>query len=329
MSPDVGSYPSAFPFLWLYLAGVLVFGLRFSISLRKVVNQMTAGKKIRYKEYILVLIDDNIMPNSFLNYIFVSRKKYEKNQIPFEIIKHELVHIKQRHSFDLLFVQILQIFLWFNPLIILYRTLVKRNHEFLADEGVLCQHSNPNRYAEILLNQSISFPNQPVINYFKDDLVRDRILMMTKNSSLKLLFIKLTGILPLLAISFFFFSNISIAENAPAELTVLQEFREANAAVNKGKYIQDVFYLDVVINANKDIFIQNLPLQRKELNPTIQKILSLSNMDNHEVVVRIYAHGSLPVGFITDVENDIFRANSNIRTRKRFILETFDTNLNS
>jgi len=91
-------------------------------------------------------------PFSFFSTIFVHDMDYEKEQIPQAVLLHELAHTRQKHSFDMIFIELLQILFWFNPLILLYKRAMRLNHEYLADAAVLQAKTDLFAYQNQLLN---------------------------------------------------------------------------------------------------------------------------------------------------------------------------------
>ena len=102
--------------LWgLYGAGFLIFGSRFAINVIQLRRKITRAETHSHKEFTLALLKQAVIPHSFLRYIFLSRKPYQNNEIPPEVIAHEATHVRQKHSLDILFIEFLQVIFWFNP----------------------------------------------------------------------------------------------------------------------------------------------------------------------------------------------------------------------
>lgn len=109
------------------------FTSRFLIQLKSIRMLVKSHRKIDNVGYTLVLLKDDVLPFTFLNYFFVSQKQYNESALEPEILEHELAHIQQRHSCDILFIEILKCVFWFNPILVLYKKAIELNHEFLAD----------------------------------------------------------------------------------------------------------------------------------------------------------------------------------------------------
>jgi beta-lactamase regulating signal transducer with metallopeptidase domain len=130
----------------------------------------------------LVLIHREYSPFSFFNLIFINTKDYQPGQLR-EIIEHEKVHIRQRHTLDLFLLEFMTILQWFNPFIWMYRHSVKGIHEFLADEGVLLAGHGISEYQQRLLNQAMGIQLNDMTNTFNHSLLKRRFIMMTKKRS--------------------------------------------------------------------------------------------------------------------------------------------------
>ena len=100
-----------------------------------------------------------INPHCFFNTIFINKQDYVNKAIDEDMLNHEIEHTKQWHSVDVLFVEIIRSFYWFNPILLLYRKAVILNHEYLSDECVLRNHNDIRSYSEKLLNYAVCRDN--------------------------------------------------------------------------------------------------------------------------------------------------------------------------
>lgn len=181
-------------FIFIYLIGVVFFFGRFlfrviqlSITVRKNQIQSLNGFK-------LVVLDKEASPFSFLEYIFVSRSLQQKEGYD-RMIAHELEHVKQGHSFDVIILEMLTVFQWFNPFMWMLRRAIRENHEYLADQAVLTSGVNRGYYKKLLLDQFVG-GQLLIANSFNYSLIKSRIKMMSKIKSSKLAITKISiGIL--------------------------------------------------------------------------------------------------------------------------------------
>lgn len=202
----------------LYIAGivygviVLILIVRFFRNLYSFYKNIKNNKTEIINDQKIVLVKESILPHSFWNAIFINAKEFENGKIPSELIVHEQAHIKQKHSLDILFIEILQIIFWFNPLIILFKKAIKLNHEFLADDAVNTQFESVSTYQNLLLNIA---SNKNVvalasnINYL---ITKKRLLMMTKKESRSKIIFKVFSVGFLCSLLFFVFSTETSAQ---------------------------------------------------------------------------------------------------------------------
>jgi bla regulator protein BlaR1 len=130
----------------------------------------------------IVLSQKKILPYSFFQYIIVNKTEYEKGQIDYELIIHEQAHCQQYHSIDILFIEIIKIIFWFNPIIWILKKEMQLNHEYLADTKVL-QTKSLKSYQDILLNLVFRNNSTYLASNFNYSLTKKRLIMMTKNNS--------------------------------------------------------------------------------------------------------------------------------------------------
>lgn len=198
--------------LTFYSIGAFVFGMRFLIHLFEITHRIRKNPKIKEHSITKVLLGKNMPPHTFFRYIFLNKRKYEANSIPKEVLLHEETHAKQKHSYDVLFVELLQVVLWFNPLIYLFKKSIKLNHEFLADSAVLKNNIPAKTYQNTLLSflspentekhQSVRMAN--AIDYSS---VKKRFTVMKKRASKKVTFFRIILLLPLTMILLYGFSE--------------------------------------------------------------------------------------------------------------------------
>ncbi len=166
----------------IYLTGVSIFFIRFLIQIAQLLFLVRKYGISNEQGLNIVFIDRNYAPFSFFNLIFINRKDLSETNIR-EIITHEQVHIRQRHSIDLMILELTTIVQWFNPFVWFYRHSIKTIHEYLADEGVLLRGFDAINYQKLLLAQSTGIQVNDLTNNFNHSLIKKRILMMTKHKS--------------------------------------------------------------------------------------------------------------------------------------------------
>jgi beta-lactamase regulating signal transducer with metallopeptidase domain len=192
--------------LLIYLTGVAIFLFRLLVQSFILIHLMI---KYRIKSLDGVRIVENEkygMPFSFFNIVFINPKNYTQGELP-EILAHEKVHIRENHWFDLILIELLTVIFWFNPFIWFFERSIKQNHEYLADKGVVSEGHNVSRYQAILVNQLMGMQVIGITNNLNFALNTNRLKMMTKKKTSRLLGIKFVWTLPVLALLLFAFAE--------------------------------------------------------------------------------------------------------------------------
>ena len=122
---------------------------------------------------------DGNLPFSFLRSVFVNPEVFTESELR-QVLRHERTHIRQRHTWDLLFTEAVRVMQWFNPVIYLYAKELSSVHEYLADEAVLSCGTSRRDYLELLYKQLCVGKFVPVGNSFRHLLTKKRILMMNQ-----------------------------------------------------------------------------------------------------------------------------------------------------
>ena len=221
--------------LTIYGIGALIFGIRFLKNLVQIVHRIRRNTKVKQGFSIKVLLLEQLPPHTFFKYIFLNKEKFETNTIPKEVLLHEEIHAKQRHSIDVVFVELLQVILWFNPLLYFFKKSIKLNHEFLADSAVIAKDISTSNYQNTLLSylsqdsankyQSVNMAN--AINYSS---IKKRFKVMKTQTSKKAILLRSLLLLPLLALMLYGFSETKTIErtNPDVEKNIKEELEHVN-----------------------------------------------------------------------------------------------------
>jgi bla regulator protein blaR1 len=200
------------PLLIVYIMVAAGLFFRFAKNLFVLLKGSPTGEKLRYQNAKLVLCNNVLVPFSFLNSIFIDKEEYGKGKIEKEILQHELAHVRQHHSLDILFTELLLCFAWFNPFLYGYKKAIQLNHEFLADDEVLKIFHNAASYQYLLLNKISSASHSLLTSSFNYITTKKRLIMMTKTTSRFKLALKQVVLLPLSTLLVFAFSTKMIAQ---------------------------------------------------------------------------------------------------------------------
>lgn len=179
----------------------------FYFRMKKSKVEIVKGEKV-------VLTKEKVLPHSFWNIIFINQEDFENDMIPEELIVHEKAHLKQKHTVDILFVEVLKIVFWFNPLYLLYEKAIKLNHEFLADEAVNKKFGEVRNYQNLLLNfvsHKNTLPLASNLNYL---ITKKRLLMMAKKKSPIRMILKVGSVTTVYVLLLFVFNTEVIAQSS-------------------------------------------------------------------------------------------------------------------
>lgn len=205
----------------LYALITLVLLARFVVNLYRINRTITGSECIALDDAQLVLTDSDVTPHSFLSYVFVNRDDYPDGLEP-QIICHEQAHVRQRHSLDVLLVELMQVLCWFNPFIPFYRRAIQLNHEFLADEAVINRSYDTIAYQYLLLAKASQHSSIHLASQFNYQTTKKRLTMMTKTTSVT----KATGkqllMLPVVAAAVMLFSQKTTASMLPPILPAIK-----------------------------------------------------------------------------------------------------------
>lgn len=286
---DKRSFTVYLPFiLWtIYALGVVFFSLKFIKNLRELLLKIRTNPKIKKGNFTRILLREKVDPHTFFSYIFLNRKKYEQQQIPREVIIHEEAHAQQKHSLDVLFVELLQIIFWMNPLIILLKDAIKLNHEFLADEAVLKNGIQTAGYQNTLLSFSSGHLHSDLVNPINYSSIKKRFTVMKTHTSKSIIWSKGLLILPLISILFFSFSNKEMVEKdhntvtAPSNSnTLMLEVDETKKIIFQNQQIE-ISELQSYIN-NKNYTSYHIEVAENAEPPVIKELIQLMAKNNLE-----------------------------------------------
>ena len=189
--------------LGVYLAGCAFAFILLIVKLIKTFSyyrRSTLSDELSTQEMNVRVLGepDGNLPFSFLRSVFVNPDVFTDSELR-QVLAHERAHIRQHHTFDLLFLEVLKIVQWFNPIIYLYAKELNSVHEYLADEQVLAQGAPKRDYLELLYKQLCVGKFMPVGNSFRHLLTKKRILMMSQPVKRKLSAWWLLALIPITA----------------------------------------------------------------------------------------------------------------------------------
>ncbi|KJD35628.1 hypothetical protein PW52_07705 [Tamlana sedimentorum] len=218
---------------YLYITGATIFLVRFLMQFAAIYKIIKSPNKIKVGNYVFIESDTATSPFSFFNWIVYNPEQFTNTELK-QIITHEKIHAKQKHSLDVILAQLACVILWFNPFIWLYQKDLKQNLEFLADYSAFKAVSCKKQYQYTLLKQSLPTYQLALSNAFYNSLIKKRIVMLHKSKSNNMNRIKCLAVLPLIALFLMSFNTRTVyvekeitSETKPEFTTSFTEHFEA------------------------------------------------------------------------------------------------------
>ena len=223
--------------LLVYLAGIVFFAFRNVYSLVRLLMLLKSGKKEDIGSYLpgrkervtLIVHNCDIAPFSWMGYIVISRKDLEENGR--EILIHELAHIHNRHSWDLLVADVCIFFQWFNPASWLLKQELQNIHEFEADETVIKEGVDAKQYQLLLIKKAVGTRLYSMANSFNHSKLKKRITMMLKERTNRWARLKLLLAVPVMAGALYVFAQPEVKE-VPRQIQSELQQKEADDYVS-------------------------------------------------------------------------------------------------
>jgi len=202
---------------FIYAVAAILLGIKLFIQIRTVHDFIWSRRNnTRFNKHYFLINTDGFMPTfAFFNYLFWDNKQELTETEAKQIIAHEEVHIRQRHSIDILLMEVLKVVFWFNPLMYLYKSTFEEVHEYEAD-FIAAKQGNKIAYTQLLVKMVFKKMGFNLGSHFARNktLKRvDRIILNKKTNFLKLLLP-----IPMVALLFFIFSCDSVQINHNVEI---------------------------------------------------------------------------------------------------------------
>jgi len=198
------SYLSGILFI-IYVSGALFVAILIIRQCRSLLKTVRNAEVHPHHKVKLIRTAGIKSSFSFFSFVFVNPSVTDIEAR--EILNHELVHVRQKHWFDLVLAEMLCMIQWFNPMIWIYVRYIRQNHEYLADEVALQRSSDPAVYRAVLLNQIVGAPVVVLANSFNYSINLKRFKMMKNKISSPYRKMKVLLILPVIAIVLYSFAK--------------------------------------------------------------------------------------------------------------------------
>jgi beta-lactamase regulating signal transducer with metallopeptidase domain len=186
---------------WILLAmiaGIVFLMARFLVGFLSFLRLKRKAELISDENMKLYHVNESIIPFSFGNAVFINNQSHSQAELQ-EIIRHEFVHVKQKHTIDILWSEILCILNWYNPFAWLLKNSIRQNLEFIADNKTLENGVDKKEYQYLLL-KVIGSNHFSIAQKFNFSSLKKRIIMMNKLKTAKIHLLRFLFIVPLMAV---------------------------------------------------------------------------------------------------------------------------------
>lgn len=196
-APEAPSGPAPLDVLFaVYAAGAVLAAVLFLVRVGRIAWMAARCGCERHRGLRIVLCGHSGEPFSFFRYVFLDRSRGASADLD-RVLAHELAHVRQLHSLDVVLAEALAVVQWFNPFVWPYKRSLRETHEYLADRAVIAQGCPLARYQLLIVEQSVGGRLLELASSFRTSQIKRRIAMLTKKRTKGLARWKPLFILPL------------------------------------------------------------------------------------------------------------------------------------
>ena len=274
--------------LYAYLIGAAVLLCILFVKLYALFKMTRNEQAVNEGSYRVIYLDGTDVAFSFFNYLFIGTDTHGANTI----IRHELVHIRQKHSADIILLELLKIINWFNPFVYLLQNSLRSVHEYIADEQTAAQESDALSYASFLLNNAYGVGGSSITHsFFNYNLLKKRIIMLNQQRSGKLARLKYLVALPIClalvcASTLVFSKTYAWLDLAPANIKSPGKYAMLNAKFTARRKLLKVTENGITTITDK-LSIGQPNKKAAYTAATITKADSLLLLKNHNIKVEV------------------------------------------
>lgn len=299
--PQVASLPLADILIWIYLSGLVFFGVRFAMQLGSLYLFLRKRPKTKEGPYWIIPTSDDTAPFSFFRYIVYPHKRFQGHELE-QVLAHEKAHSDQFHSLDILFSELICVVLWFNPLVWLYHKEVQKNLEYIADSDPNIIRNESKSYEFLLLKTAQPTYQLALTSSFYQSLIKKRIQMLQKSKSNNIMYLKFGIILPLLA-AFVLNFNTEIVAQPKSSSTQVIEIDEEMQVITKDFSKSDLDKLKANL-LKEGIELKYKKLKYNDANEIIGIELTVTNNNGNRAKLSQSGAGPIaPISIRYDAKN--------------------------
>ena len=214
---------------YVYFAGFFITLLFLVYGLMTILLLFLKSKSVKMEGYRLLIIDREIAAFSFGRFVVLSQNDFEEHR--HAMLAHEQAHIRLYHFFDLLLLETIRIFHWFNPFIHWLIRDMKEIHEFQADDYTLTKGIDEIQYKLLIIQKGVGPQMFALANSFNHCQIKKRLVMMNKQKPGKAWSWKVATFLPLLALLLMAFGRKG--ENVPEKINLQEKVTVPSVTIPK------------------------------------------------------------------------------------------------
>lgn len=284
ISDTFANETTKFPFSWelLFYLGASIALLLFIVKLVKILALIYKNPKHWNKNLRIVTLLKSNTAFSFFYYVFLGEHIKEKDKPT--VIKHEAVHVNQKHTLDLLLFEVFRIVFWFNPLVYMYQSRISSLHEFIADAEAI-KTQTKNEYYQDLLSQIFETENVSFINaFYKRSLIKKRIAMLSRSKSKQSNLLKYSLIIPTLLLMLLYTSaDAQKNQSVQSDSELIENQEEGNLKLIENNALQTGSKEEFVKDYHQDPI--EVPFAKIDEVPTLSGCDESSNNDEKKKCV--------------------------------------------
>jgi len=259
----------------IYVVVALLMAVRLSMSFLRIHRLYKNGERTKLENHTRIITSDDQPPFSFLSYYFISQSDHNHFSNQSLIWQHEKVHIKQRHSWDILLVEVIKVLFWFSPLIYFYKHAMRDVHEFHADQTVAA-NADLKSYRELLIRQAMPRLKNEVVHYFSTSNIKFRLDRIGAMPSGRADYMRYCLVAPLILLLAWHFSHdIPLTLNAESE-EIVDLLKDPLQKCQNSNYTLEV--MAALIQRNDTMFIADDTVHITRGFPCFVKELDYQNI---------------------------------------------------
>jgi beta-lactamase regulating signal transducer with metallopeptidase domain len=263
--------------LTIYLIGCLFVSYKLLRSLWKIHMLIKSNEVVREQDYRIVRLKNGPAFFSFMTCIFINENKNSLKQDEYNaVLVHELAHVRQKHSYDLLLMEIACVVCWFNPFLKKLKTSLCQVHEYLADQAVMNTKQDADAYSKLIVRLSHHYEAQRFVHPFSVTDLKSRINMLYNQKQNKMKAVRFVAIVPLLAMLMMAFSFTERSEQDQQQTNVSEQKLILSAINWEGNRVfTDEYLTDILGIKPGDIYDKKQLDKNLSFNPARQDVAGL------------------------------------------------------